>query len=777
MKQWLFVFFTLIISSLMAQKTDIPFRANWQFKGLDTLDFMYAHVPGCVHTDLVRAQIIPDPLTGINETLCQWIGEKDWVYETLPFDTPEEIFAKEIIRLKFHQLDTYATVYLNNHKLLETENAFRAYEADVKDHLKRSGNVLRVVFESPVKTGQKRIGELGYPLPGDAMRAVTRKPQYHYGWDWGPKLITSGITGPVEWVAYDSFRFEDIYIEQKFVTEERAEVVAHMTLHAHQRGDLALEVMVRETGEYSLENIEIRPGTHTYYLSVSIKNPRLWWSNGAGHAALYHFDIALKSENERILESTVRTGLRSVRLLTEKDLWGESFYFELNGKPIFAKGANFIPVTMLPATATRHDYLQLLQLCRDHHFNMLRVWGGGYYEHRDFYEICDSLGIMVWQDFMFACSMYPGNDRFLRNVEAEAEYQTKRLRNHPSIVLWCGNNENAEGWERWGWQTGLKDREKSRLKKAYDELFGTILPEIVFKNHAQVNYWESSPRYGRGDKRSFTEGDAHYWGLWHDEEPFEWLNERVPRFMSEFGMQSYPNAAALSEIITPGPLTDNAGLAQHQKHPRGRKLMDDYLRRWYTPEFIEKQTIEGYGKLTQSMQAEGMLMGIEAHRRNKPYCMGTLFWQLNDVWPAFSWSAVDYKMQPKIFMDALKTAYAPRLISPVLEDEFLRICFINDGEPLHDIVDVEVEIYHVITGDKTEDKATFISLEKEGIIYSRKWDELFPGKGAEDYLIHVRLMALDGSLVMERVQKIVGKTYTGLHLESIDNKLVWIHDK
>lgn len=763
-------FLVLLFSmkNTFAQNT-FPFEAQWKFKASDTLSWLNATVPGCVHSDLQINQIIANPFIGTNEQQCQWIEKKDWEYETFPFNVSDSILSKKIVRLKFHQLDTYANVFLNGEKILETENVFRSFEVDVKALLKREGNVLRIEFASPIRIGTEKIKSLGHPLPGDAMRAVTRKPQYHYGWDWGPRLVTSGITGPIEWIAYDDIRIRQVFAEQKFVTKERAELVFHVDVHSTIKEHVEFNIFSPEIGETTITKAEVKPGLQTLYFSVSISNPKLWWSNGLGEAHLYHFNISIEQHKKSIATAQIRTGLRTVELRTEEDEWGESFYFKLNGVPVFAKGANYIPITMLPALADSLMYRNLLQQAKDAHFNMLRVWGGGYYENKIFYDLCDEMGIMVWQDFMFACSMYPGNEKFLVNVKGEAEEQVQRLRNHACIALWCGNNENAEGWQRWGWQIGLSKKEIEQLEKAYSAVFNDILPDAVINHHSQINYWESSPRFGRGDKRSFTEGDSHYWGLWHDEEPFELLNKRVPRFMSEFGMQSYPNAAALQEIVTPDSLLNNAGMHQHQKHPRGKKLMDDYMRRWYTSDYVSKLNIESYGKLTQSVQAEGMMMGIEAHRRNQPYCMGTLFWQLNDVWPAFSWSAIDYKMQPKLFMSALQIAYAPMLISSVLEDDFLYVHFINDGTPISEIANVSLEIEDLITGEKIEDRKEFISIAEPGIVYSKRWSDLAPLTGPEDKLLTVRITKLNGEEILSRTTKVVGKTNLGLHIDRVDN--------
>jgi beta-mannosidase len=756
MKRILSIVFLHIVTMTTAQTTSGTFlQTSWRFRGMDTLTWMPAAVPGCVHTDLEKNNIIANPLIGINESLCQWVGEKDWVYETLTFDVSEEILSKTIVRLKFHQVDTYATIFFNDKKILETENCFRTYEADVKELLRASGNVLRIEFESPIVKSRALLQQWGYPLPGDPVRAVSRKPQYHFGWDWGPKLVTCGITAPIEWIAYNDAQIQDIYLHQKFVSSERAEVSIEVTSHQHEKGNWKYTVTFGEAVTKTIEINSVEKGIRQHNIDLSIPSPQLWYCNGQGTPYLYDVRIISEFNGSVVNEQTIKTGLRTIQLITQPDDAGETFYFELNGKPIFCKGANYIPITMLPALAERKDYEQLIQQCSDANFNMLRVWGGGYYERKDFYEICDSLGIMVWQDFMFACSMYPGNDSYLRNVREEAEQQVKRLRNHASIALWCGNNENAEGWQRWGWQIGLSRKEKEKLEKAYSDVFNDILPNAVLKHHTTINYWESSPRFGRGDKRSFTEGDSHYWGLWHDEEPFELLLDRIPRFMSEFGMQSYPNKATLEEILTTDSINgENSGMLQHQKHPRGKKLMDDYMRRWYSP---MSNDLWEYATYTQRMQADGMCMGIEAQRRHKPYCMGTLFWQLNDVWPAFSWSAIDYKMEPKTFMKQLKEVYANELLSPVVEDDFLRVYYINDGPQRNDIVDVHILLTDSAGTMLYRDTARFVSLEKEGIIYGKKWNEILPNVPLEKIYITCQTQTLTGEIIHTRSKKLVPK--------------------
>lgn len=764
------------MSHIHGQTIKEKLTASWLVYNPDTLYPVAASVPGCIHKDLENAGVIKNPLLKTNEKVVQWIGEKNWHYETVPFDVSPELLNKAVIRLQFEQVDTYADIFLNNQKIYSANNAFLGFECDVKSILKEKENVLQVIFYSPVKKGNKILDSIGYKIPGDPLRAVTRKPQYHYGWDWGPKLITMGISGNVFLLAYNHATIKDVHTKTLLIADSRAELSTITNLHVHEEGYYTLLYNVNDSITFKHESIFLKKGSQSVEILHTQLNPKLWWSNGLGDPNLYRLSVSLIKNDQELDRMNNRFGIRQVSLITEKDNDGETFYIQLNGKPVFAKGANYIPIHMLPGINPDHDYETLLELCKNNHFNMLRVWGGGYYEKEKFYDLCDGKGIMIWQDFMFACSMYPVHPSFLKNVEKEAEYQTIRLRHHPCIALWCGNNENAEGWERWGWQMGLKEEEKTKLKKGYDAVFADILPNMV-KANTDLSYWESSPRFGRGDQRSLTEGDSHYWGLWHDAEPFEILNDKVPRFMSEFGMQSFPSFEVLKEMLDGDIVSlSDPGLKSHQKHPRGNQLMDEYMLRWFPP--IEnasemKKTSDGtleylrlYGEMTQSVQAEGMLMGIEAHRRNAPYCMGTLFWQLNDVWPAFSWSAVDYKFQPKILMDQLKVAYAPQLLSPVLENDFLNIYFINDWPEQSTMVELEIVIYDANSKEILRRKEGYVNLEKTGIIYSNHISDLIGNFSPENLVIKVFTRDLNGQIFLQRESKLIGKSSAGLRLDS-----------
>lgn len=754
--------------SILSQNNPNSFRfdAAWKFRQADAADWHNAVIPGCVHTDLLRNNLIKDPFVGTNEKDCQWVEQKDWIYESSPFEVADSILERAVVRMKFGGLDTYADVFLNETLLFKADNAFRSWEVDVRKVLKKSGNVLRILFHSPIPIAQERIKALPYPLPGAAERAVVRKPQFHYGWDWGPRLVTCGITKPISIIAYNEARFTDIYVDQQKVTEKLAQLKTVFTIHADKDMNCTVVFEMLRTGDYWTTEVQLKRGMNIVELPFEINYPYRWWCNGQGVANRYEFSVVMK-QGERIIDTqNVKTGIRDIQLVTEKDSIGESFYFKLNDKPVFIKGANYIPLKFFPGKAVENDYRKMLQSCKDANINMLRVWGGGVYEEDIFYNLCDEMGIMVWQDFMFACSMYPADSVFVSGLIEEAKEQTIRLRNHPCIALWCGNNENAEGWANWGWQHGLTDHQKFQVWRAYKDVFDLTLKKAVEKN-THTPFWESSPLYGRADKRSLTEGDSHYWGLWHDEEPFEVLNSKVPRFMSEFGMQSFPSEAVVKEMMTKDVLSyHDEGMESHQKHNRGFKLMDKYMQNWYPK--VSHDDLLKYARMTQVVQAEGMAMGIEAQRRAMPRCMGTMYWQLNDVWPSFSWSGMDYTGKPKLLHDYLQTIYAPQLISCVVEKNDLLIYWISDNDIAEDSMYLQFAVYddqHIPDMQNYNPQLENLFQSKPELVKLPNGSTLIAkiplsgilGKNApKDKLIEVNL-SYDGSQIptYRRVQKLV----------------------
>jgi beta-mannosidase len=548
---------------------------------------------------------------------------------------------------------------------------FRTWKTDVKKWIKPTGNKLHLYFDSPTKRVEADWKNLGYELPG-GIRTMSRKAQFHYGWDWGPKFAGCGILKAPEILAWDDFIIENIFVTTQSITKEKAKLVARF----RYRSDIKMSATVtaREGKRKSVEDRVFIAGVHYDSVTFEVPDPKLWWCNGMGQPSLYDFSIEVRNGYKTVERADVRTGIRQIELVTEKDAAGETFYFKLNGKPVFAKGANYIPQDMFQDRVTPAQYKHILDDVTASNMNMLRVWGGGIYEDDLFYQLCDARGIMVWQDFMYACAMYPGG-KFLKTAAKEAFEQVERLRQHACVVLWCGNNENAEAWNNWGWQMQFNEAQRKQLWRDYTILFGDLLPTYVNNFGGGVPYWESSPRYGRANPKSLTEGDNHYWGVWHSEEPFDMFEKKVPRFMSEYGFQSFPEWSTIERFTKPEDrqLESNVMLL-HQKHPRGNALIAEYMKRDYKP----TKNFEDFTYVSQLLQAEGIRIGIEAHRRNKPYCMGTLYWQLNDVWPVASWSSRDYYGRWKALQYYARDVYSPVCVLPTQADDLLKINAVSD---------------------------------------------------------------------------------------------------
>lgn len=670
-----------------ASGSRIDLGGDWEFRRLGEGRWRPARVPGCALTDLVANRLAPDPFFGAGEAAVQALDSASWEYRKA-FRVGVGMFARDHIDLVCEGLDTFAEVYVNDSLVLEADNMFRSWVVPCKEALREGPNEIRVVFRSPVRAVEGAWASLPAELPGGP-QVLARKAAYQYGWDWAPRLVTCGIWRPIRFAAWDDARIADFSVSQEALDGDLASLRARFEIESVDsiRARLLVRVDGREAA--SLE-VDIEPGRATYGVPFTIERPELWWTNGLGEARLYDVQGEIRGgayvSGERtgsrmglyaIDRASRRIGLRTLELVAEPDGVGESFRFELNGVPLYAKGANVVPQDAFPARVTRSDVEYLVGMAAAASMNMLRVWGGGIYQSDDFYDLCDEYGILVWQDFMFACAMYPGDPRFLRGVAAEADGVVKRLRSHPCLALWCGNNEIDEAWHNWGWQRqyGYSPLDSARIWRDYEKLFHELLPSIVEDLDPGRPYVSSSPRFGRGDRRCLAEGDCHYWGVWHDGEPFAVFESRVPRFMSEFGFQSFPSFGSI-ERFTNGDdrAIDSKAMLAHQKHPRGNELVRSYMARDYrVPEDFSDFTY-----VSQLLQAEGVRRGIEAQRRARPFCMGSLFWQLNDCWPAVSWSAIDWYGEPKALWYAARESYGSVLVSPAIEDGAVRVWIVSD---------------------------------------------------------------------------------------------------
>ena len=633
---------------------------GWTLTG-DTLSIkMQVDVPSVVQQSLYENGVIPHPYLGTVENQLLWISDHVWDY-ALRFDVDEGLLEKEFVELVFEGLDTYADISLNGYELISTDNQFREWKVDVKRYLKEKDNLLEVHFTGYDSVMTDLYEQVLPVLP--EKYAVSRKAPYQHGWDWAPKYKNVGIWKPVKLMGWNEVRLEDAYAVTGIADSVHAMLTLHLDVENATNGEY--EVIV-STGSTILANrsLSLSKGRHHKVFPVFIQDPQLWWPNEMGEQPLYDFEVVLKKDDRVLDTKKFKTGIRTFEMVDEPDSIGRAFYFKVNGVPMYAKGANYVPEEMIETWINADNTLKLLQMAKNAHFNMLRVWGGGIYPSDDFFNICDSLGILVWQDFMYAGSMYPFDETFLENARIEAEEQVRRLASHPSLALWCGGNEISEGYYNWGWQQSLgwSEEDDQAIKEGYNQLFKYILPWSVEIYDGSRPYWPSSPSKGWGRPESLTEGDVHYWGVWWGEQPYEMYREKVGRFNSEYGYQSYPDYSTLQKIAQGKALSKDAKvIAAHQKHPRGTRQIDDFIKRYFPN--VKPKDFEEYVHLSQLSQAYGMEIAIEAHRTAKPYNMGTLYWQLNDAWPVTSWSSIDYYGNPKVFYERLKTLYAPVLLS------------------------------------------------------------------------------------------------------------------
>lgn len=671
--------FILIISSLTScsfQGDDavnqFSLNQNWSFHQQESSKSYSAKVPGNVHIDLYNNKLIEDPFYRSNEDSLKWIAEQNWIYES-KFKADKSILRNEHIYLVFEGLDTHAEVFVNDSLILNANNMFRTWKIDIKSLIKRS-NTLKIIFKSPHQYIEDQSHKLNYNLPES--RVFSRKAPYQFGWDWGPEFVTMGIWKKVYLSTWEDIKFESIYYTTDSINQQKAWLNAEIVIQALEEEEV--EINIKNNQELVIsKTFDLIEGENIIQIPFEILDPKLWWSNGLGEAHLYDFSALIFDDGGLIETKKNKIGIRTIELKQIADEYGKSFHFELNGIPVFIKGANYIPQDNFLNRVSYEKYEKLINSTVDANMNMLRVWGGGIYERNVFYDLCDQNGILVWQDFMFACAMYPGDSNFLENVKQEAIDNIIRLRNHPSIALWCGNNEVDEAWHNWGWQQQFNYTEKQQTEiwKAYTDVFHEILPQAVNKFDSKRAYWPSSPSIGWGHKESLTKGDSHYWGVWWGEQAFEVYEEKVGRFMSEYGFQGFPDPSTLDSVLLIEDLNlKSSALKTHQKHPRGFELIQSYLERDYNTPL----DFQDYNYMSQILQAGGIKIAIEAHRRAKPYCMGTLYWQLNDCWPVVSWSSLDYYGNWKALHYQVKRSFENLLISAELQNDSLNFFIVSD---------------------------------------------------------------------------------------------------
>ncbi|HUB61339.1 MAG TPA: hypothetical protein VL978_11580, partial [Puia sp.] len=677
-------------SAAFAQTQKISLETGWEFHEYngskpELTEWRSAAVPGLVHTDLLAHKLIPDPFYRDNENKVQWVSETEWEYrKTITAD--QNLLTHKHIDLVFEGLNTLADVSLNGQPILHADNMFHEWRMDIKSYLKPGTNTLSIIFHR-IKPELDRLEKAYSDKDKSAdtsfwaklsvdykKRVYVRKAAYEGGWDWGPKLITCGIWRPVYLQTWEDERIFDLGIEQSDISRQAAHINVDMRVLSSVTTDALLKIdYIQSDAERSFTYaVTLHPGMNDISYPIDIAKPKLWYPNGYGKQDMYQFKVTLTAGSRRVDEVSTRSGLRSVVLNKERDSLGRKFEFIVNGIPMFAKGANIIPFDHFPTRMTTERYRHLLQAAADAHMNMMRLWGGGYYETREFYDLCDELGIMIWQDFMFATATPPA---FLKeSIAKEIDYQVRRLRNHPCIAVWCGNNEIglADELEK------TSPKIKPKTYTDYLEMFGYFIPGIVNRITPEIPYTLSSPTSDfEPQSPTFISGDTHNYSVWWLGEPIENEANYKDRFVSETGIQGFPDMATIDAFTEPGDRSATSPVMNaHQKNVylNGNEVIGRIIK----SEYKDPADFADFDYLSQVVQGESLKIYAEAMRRRRPFSMGFLYWQFNDSWPVISWATMDYYGHPKAALYLAKHFFEPVLVSPHEEDGKIDIYVVSD---------------------------------------------------------------------------------------------------
>lgn len=689
----------LLTAAPIAARDTVPLDGAWQVR-LDPADtaatkahpheakWFAAQVPGSVQQDLIRAHRVPDPFIGTNEGAIQWAGLSAWQFRKTLYVSPA-MLAHRHLDLVFDGLDTFATVTVNGQPLLTADNAHRRWRADARALLHAGRNAILIRIASPIKTLQPMVLNEKNPLPGEYDSAFgdepkgvqtspyVRKPKYQYGWDWGPRIVTTGIWRFTRLEAWDDTRLDRVRIAQDALTDAEARLTAHATIIADTTKAVTLTASVTApdgTRQTAQRTVTLMPGSNAVTIPLTIAKPQRWQPFGYGAQPLYTIATGLDGDTQ---SRTI--GLRTVTL----DRRGGAFGLIVNGTPIFAKGANVIPFDSFPARVDPAEPERLLKAARDANMNMVRIWGGGYYLGDAFYAAADRLGLMVWQDFMFGGSVTPPDAAFRANVAAEADEQVARLGDHPSIVIWAGNNEVLSGWENWSDRKAFKKAvgadEQERIGTGMAVLFDRVLRGAVTANSPGTPYMPGSPSTDyEGPVDTDANGDRHFWDVWSGSKPVDNYLDSCPRFMSEYGFQAMPTMATIRYFAGKGALDpDSPVMKAHQKFLAGEG--NARLRLYLDQRLRPAKDFADFVYLTQVDQAQAIGLAARHHRACRPVTMGSLFWQLNDVWPSISWSSIDHLGQWKLLQYEAKRAFAPQAIVAEHRNAATRIALVSDA--------------------------------------------------------------------------------------------------
>ena len=631
-------------------------NGKWKMRRRDKADWQLGAVPGSVYHDLMNSGQLSDPFYRDNEYETLEISKYGFEYKR-DFKVEEELSRCDVINLLCEGLDTLATVYVNGFEVLKANNMHRTYEINIKKWIKLGLNHIWIAFDSPIEYVLHKQAQRRLINSGDAIEGIShlRKAHYMFGWDWGPKLPDMGIWRNISIRGYNVGKIDDIYITQRH-SEDKVDLGIRVCLEKWQ--PQSCDLCVKVTAPNGMVWDSTTSIDQEEHLSVVIEKPQLWWPNNLGKQPLYEVEVILLEKDKELERQSFRIGLRTLGVKREKDQWGESFQFEVNGISFFSMGADYIPEDNILARISRQKTEVLIKSCVEANFNSIRVWGGAYYPEDYFYDLCDEYGLVVWQDLMYACGMYELTKEFEATVIEEAVDNMKRLRHHASLGLWCGNNEMEVGWDEWGWT----EPESLDLKADYIKLFEYILPNIAKKVDPNTFYWLASPSSAGSFYKPNDEnyGDMHYWGVWHERKPFTDYRKIFPRYMSEFGIQSFPCLKTIESFTLPEDRNIFSYVMEsHQKNATGNEKILYYI----SDHFKYPKDFDSLLYVSQLIQAEGLRYGVEHWRRNRGRCMGAIYWQLNDCWPVASWSSIDYFGRWKALHYMAKKFFSPIMIS------------------------------------------------------------------------------------------------------------------
>ena len=717
----------------------IMLNGQWELAEAGNDRLCEVQVPGSVLSGLYGAGKIEDPFYRTNEDVTRELFRKDYEFSRT-FVAAEDILKEEKIILVCEGLDTLADIYINGQKAGSADNMHRTWKLDVKEFLHSGDNQIRIVFRSVFKYIEayeyEDNKEIHYvPCGGMKGNQLIRKAHCMFGWDWGPQTIDAGIFRDIYLEAYSHPRIEDVKIRQVHgdnavdvcttvavsgdavdkcqlrvtIKEDSESVCGHRT----GANDRKTEAYVCKVGE------TVSANNNPAVLTSSIHNPKLWWPNGYGDQSLYKVQVELLDEDGTVLETiTKRIGLRTLTISQEKDLWGKEFAFCVNGVKIFAMGGNYIPEDCIYSRITPEVQKYLLESCKRANFNCVRVWGGGYYPSDHFYDLCDEMGLIVWQDLMFACNVYDLTEEFEDNITKEITENVKRLRHHASLGLWCGNNEMESAWDHWP----EVQSESKYLRADYIKMFEYVIPKAVREADSETFFWQSSPSSGGcfDDPDDENRGDCHYWDVWHGQKPFTDYQKHYFRFCSEFGFQSFPCLKTVESFTEEKDRNIFSRVMEnHQKNPAANGKILYYL----SENFRYPENFRKLLYVSQILQGMAMKYGVDHWRRHRGRCMGTLYWQINDNWPVASWASIDYFGRWKALHYMAKKFYGLQAVSMCMDGDIMQVYLENESMDAQSyqvafyVKNMECEILEKLTGTGTvgvQESAPILAVDVSG---------------------------------------------------------------